>query len=144
VHSRRDIENSFVLSGSPVEFGVNKQNQAGRNVNSTIRDRAPGLLGWIRFFETADAGVQVAAADGGVTVSKLADGQPPAKAGLKVGDVITAVDGKLAKDPETFRRLLRRGTVMDQTVFMVKRGGKDMTHTASFLGWEPPAVKPAK
>ena len=144
VRSRRDIEKSFVLSGGPVEFGTNKQKQVGRSVNSTIRERTPKLLGWVRFFETADAGIDVTAADGGVKVAKLTDGLPLAKAGLKVGDVITAVDGKPAANPETFRRLLRRGTVMDQTAFAVKRGDKALTVTASFLGWEPPSVKPAK
>lgn len=144
VHSRRDIENSLVLAGGTVKFGTNKQNQVGRNVNSTIRDRDPKLLGWVRFFETAEAGVEVTVDAGGVEVAKLIDGLPPVKAGLKVGDVITAVDGKPAKDPETFRRLLRRGTVMDQTVFAVKRSGKDVAVTVSFRGWEPPVLKPAK
>jgi S1-C subfamily serine protease len=66
------------------------------------------------------------------------------KAGLKVGDVITAVDGKAAVDPETFRRLLRHGTVLEETKFAVKRDGKEITVTASFLGWEPPVIKTAK
>jgi len=139
ITSERDIKTCIVLAGGTVEFGKN-----GRNENSTIRENTPKLLGWVRFFELIDAGIDVTAAQGGVAVAKLTDALPPAKAGLKVGDVITAVDGKPAKDPETFRRLLRRGTVMDQTVFTVKRGGKDVPVTASYLGWEPPVLKPAK
>jgi len=123
---------------------------AGKHVHAhsdqidTIKENDHFPLNFVHFFETADAGIEVTASPGGVAVAKLTDGLPPAKAGLKVGDVITAVDGKAAADLETFRRLLRRGTVLEQTVFTVKRDRKDVTVTASFLGWEPPVLKPAK
>ena len=104
----------------------------------TIKEKDRFPLNFVRFFETTDAGIGVALAEDGVKIVKLAEGQPPAKAGLKVGDVITALDGKPASNPEVFRRLLRRGTVADETKFTVKRNGKEITITASFLGWEPP------
>ena len=72
------------------------------------------------------------------------DGSPPAKAGLKVGDIIAAVNGTYISDAESFRRALRLAIARNETTFTVVRGGKDVPVTASFLGWEPPALKPAK
>jgi S1-C subfamily serine protease len=88
--------------------------------------------------------ISVVNLQGGVSVTKLLKGAPPKKAGLKVGDVITGVDGKAAVDTETFRRLLRHGTVLEETKFAMKRDGEEITVTASFLGCVPPALKPVK
>jgi hypothetical protein len=109
--------------------------------DSVIRQNNPKLLGWARFFEISDAGLEVAAADGGVKITSIADKQPPQKAGLRAGDVIISLDGAAIKDTEQFRRLLRRSTVQDSSKFTLRRDGKTLELTASFADWEPPALK---
>jgi hypothetical protein len=133
VKSESRIQKSVIIVGGKVEFGKH-----GYNDGSIIRENTPGLLGWVRFFELADAGLEASPVESGVKVTKVLDKQPPQKAGLRVGDVITAIDGVTFKDFEQFRRLLRRSTVRDSSKFTVRRDGKSVELTASFAGWEPP------
>jgi hypothetical protein len=133
VKSKIDIDGGLVLAGGKVT-GV-------RRPGAIIRDNQPKLLGWVRFFEIADAGLDVELADGGVRVTKVIDQQPPQKTGLRAGDLITAMDGKPFKDIEEFRRLLRRSTVQNASKFTVRRDGTSLELTASFVGWEPPPEK---
>src|SRR5262249_41403218 len=128
VRSRGNITGSVVVAGGKVEFGKFR-----RNEDSVIRENQPKLLGWGRFFEIGDAGLEVQSVEGGVKVTKVADKQPPQKAGLRVGDEITAVDGKTFKDVEEFRRLLRRSTVLEKSKFTVRREGKALELAASFV-----------
>jgi hypothetical protein len=127
---------SVVLAGGKAEY------DGGLLRKGIVRAGIPKLLGWVRFFEISDAGVEVTAVDGGVKVTKVVDKQPPQKAGLQSGDIITAIDGTASKDVEQFRQLLRRGTVQESTKFTVRRDGKSLELSASFVGWEPPPVKP--
>jgi membrane-associated protease RseP (regulator of RpoE activity) len=136
VECTSDIDNCVVVAGGKVE--------CRRRQDSIIREGNPKLLGWVRFFETADAGVEVAKADNDVRVEKATPDQPPAKAGLRVGDAIISIDGTKITDPDQFRRLLRKSTTGDSTKFTVRRDGKSLDLRASFVGWEPPPSKPYK
>ena len=129
-----ELDRAFVVSGGRID--------CPRSRESTLRPNVPKLLGWVRFFEVSDAGLEIAAVDGGVKVTKIADRQPPQVAGLRVGDVITAIDGSDFKDVTQFRRLLRHSTVQKSSKFTVQRDGKAIDIKACYVGWEPPSSKP--
>ncbi|MEM7352647.1 MAG: PDZ domain-containing protein [Acidobacteriota bacterium] len=58
--------------------------------------------------------------DAGVMVSKVVDDTPASRAGLLVGDIITAVDGEAVRSSRSLARAIRRheeGTIVDLEVF---------------------------
>ena len=60
-------------------------------------------------------------ADGkGVLVSAVSDGSPAAKAGLKAGDVITAVDGEMIEGPGDLSRAINKNKDGDVTVVVIR------------------------
>ncbi|MBI1913153.1 MAG: PDZ domain-containing protein [Planctomycetes bacterium] len=97
------IHNSTIISASTVHV------PKGATVkNSVIKEKDPNPLGFVKFFDPARAGIEVNQADGGVRIKAATEGKRFARAGLKAGDVIATIDGEAIKDPESFRRLLRR------------------------------------
>jgi Do/DeqQ family serine protease len=61
----------------------------------------------------------------GALVADLTDGAPAAKAGLKLGDVITAVDGREAGDPQAvLYRLVTRGVGGKAELTAIRQGRK--------------------
>jgi putative serine protease PepD len=77
-------------------------------------------------------GVSVAtAATGGVTVSQVSAGSAAASAGLKAGDVITAVDGTNVATAEKLRAIIAGHQPGDSISLTVKRGGSQKTLTAT-------------
>jgi PDZ domain len=93
---------------------------------STVNANQKGLapLGGFRFFDPARLGIETAAADGSLRVSKVQAGTPFARAGLKAGDVLVELDKVRVASPDEFRRGLRRGTVVGHATFSVRRGGE--------------------
>lgn len=63
-----------------------------------------------------------AAQDGGIVIDSLVDGLPAAKAGIKAGDVITAISGKPAQNSEALREILRNSKPGDKLPVTVQRG----------------------
>jgi putative serine protease PepD len=61
----------------------------------------------------------------GPRVAKLTPGGPAEQAGLKEGDVITAVDGKAVKDATALIVAIRDNAVGDTVVLTVQRGGSE-------------------
>jgi S1-C subfamily serine protease len=93
--------------------------------NCVVEENATMPLGFVRFFDPAREGVVVEAAKGGVRVKAVDAAKPFAKAGLRVGDLLTAVQGAAVDSPETFCRLLRRAWVGDEDCTLaVVRSGK--------------------
>jgi photosystem II stability/assembly factor-like uncharacterized protein len=60
--------------------------------------------------------------ESGVPVSTIVEGGPAAKAGLKDGDVITAIDGKGVSNIQDYRTALTGKKEGDKAKFTVKRG----------------------
>jgi YVTN family beta-propeller protein len=60
----------------------------------------------------------------GLVVAQVGPDTPAATAGLKEGDVITAVNGAKSADPQAFQRLIRRARAGDEVTFDVLREGK--------------------
>lgn len=96
-----------------------------------IKDKASDPLGFVKFFELADVGLAVAERDSrkqpideGVQIKNIHKGSPFAP-GLRVGDVVTALDGTKVISPESFRQLLRRKLAQNGMItFSVRRAEK--------------------
>jgi len=69
--------------------------------------------------------------DAGVLVSKVEPGSPAEKAGIRVGDVITAVDGVDVKSSWDLRGKIRKGEDGQTVPIEVWRNGKVQTVTAA-------------
>jgi membrane-associated protease RseP (regulator of RpoE activity) len=65
--------------------------------------------------------------ESGVLVSKVQEGSPAEKAGLKVGDVITAVDGEAVKSSWDVSGKVRKLDEGEQAAIEVVRGGRSQT-----------------
>jgi putative serine protease PepD len=77
-------------------------------------------------------GVSVAtAASGGVTVREVSAGSAAASAGVKAGDVITAVDGTDVATAEKLRAVIAGHLPGDKVSLTVERGGSSRTLTAT-------------
>ena len=70
------------------------------------------------------------------SIRKVADGKLPARAGLKVGDLITAVDAGKVDSMETFRKLVRRGSIHERCTLSVKRGDMNLDVILEFRAEE--------
>lgn len=115
-----DVRDSRLISCGKVQF---KHPQ--RVYESKVVEKEPKPLGFVQFFDPTDAGITVEKADRGVRVKEAGKGKPFAKAGLRAGDLVTALDGEAVKDAEGFRRLLRAKLAVEGTMtFKVRRGDK--------------------
>jgi hypothetical protein len=129
---RDQISASHISAGGRVRI----ENIGKEWVSETvIKEQQSEPLG-VRFFETTDVGIEVSAVKDGVKVEKVTAELPPAKAGLRVGDLILTVDGKKSADVETFRRQLRRAFVQDLAIMSVERGNKTIELMVAFYGFD--------
>jgi S1-C subfamily serine protease len=69
--------------------------------------------------------------DGGLLVVSIESDSPADLAGLLIGDVIAAIDGREVEDPRELRRTLRRQTSGASIVLKVVRGGELVDVTAT-------------
>jgi hypothetical protein len=89
----------------------------------------------IHWFETSTVGFEATATDSGIKVCSVVPDSEAAEAGLKSGDLITALDGRPAeKAIDGFRKQLRRGSVQDRCYLTVRRDGKSETLMLDFRG----------
>jgi len=84
-------------------------------------------LNFVKFFELPHVGVDVKVTDKAVVVAKVADNKAFAAAGVEIGDVITAVNGKKPDDAESLRRLLRDALALGDAAVVVRRGDRTET-----------------
>src|SRR5207249_440315 len=78
-------------------------------------------LGYVKFFDPVQVGVTVTADADGVRVAEATEGKPFARAGLRAGDVITAVDGTAVNSTDAFRRLLRKAVALSEPIVLKVR-----------------------
>jgi hypothetical protein len=116
----------IITSGS-VHFLPNKVLPAEiRRRNVVIEEHQPNPLGFVKWFDPARVGVSVEAATGGVRVKKADAGKSFAAAGLRAGDLLTAIDGEALKSPDEFRLLLRAKLADGgKMALTVRRAGQD-------------------
>jgi len=58
--------------------------------------------------------------DGGVLISSVYENSPASKAGLKAGDVITAIDGEKVTSPEDITRILNKKETGDVSLTIIR------------------------
>ncbi len=92
-----------------------------------VHEKQTNPLGFITFFELHRVGLEVKAADKAVTVAKIDPSSASEKAGLKVGDVVLDVGGKVPTDAEALRRLLRNALAVGDAAVKVRRGTDALT-----------------
>jgi C-terminal processing protease CtpA/Prc len=79
----------------------------------------------VKFFQPSSLGVEVATTRDGLCVTAATPGQPFARAGLRVDDLVTEVDGSEARTSLAFTQLLRKRLVQGgETRLTVRRQGK--------------------
>ena len=84
----------------------------------------------------AFVGVRIQSVTGGAKITKIVAGSPAAKAGLKVGDVITSFGGKTITSADELTATVSAAKAGQQVTVTVKRGGS--THQVTLtLGVQP-------
>jgi membrane-associated protease RseP (regulator of RpoE activity) len=78
--------------------------------------------------------------DAGVLVSKVEDGSPADKAGLKVGDILTSVDGSEVKSSWDVGAKVRRMDDGKQIPLSVLRNGRSQNLSATIVERERPEI----
>ncbi|HKN63184.1 MAG TPA: trypsin-like peptidase domain-containing protein [Gaiellaceae bacterium] len=86
--------------------------------------------------EHAYVGVLIQSVSGGAKITKIVDGSPAAKAGLKVGDVITAFDGKSIGSADDLTSAVTAAKPGDKVTVTVRSGGTSK-HVTVQLGVQP-------
>ena len=76
-------------------------------------------------------GVNVQTALNGVSVADVSSGSAAASAGIKAGDVITAVDGTTVKSAESLRAIIDSHKPGDKVTVTLSRGGASKTVTVT-------------
>ena len=71
----------------------------------------------------AYVGIRIESVPGGARIVKVVSGSPAAKAGLKVGDVITAFDGKTVTSADELTAAVSAAKVGENVSITVKSGG---------------------
>lgn len=102
---------------------------------SKLRVEKAGVKGCpfpVRFFETADVGVEAALKGGAVRVTKLTPGSPLAKHDVKEGDAVTRVNDTDIKTVDDLRRELRYSVALEAGVFHITRDGEKTTRVVYF------------
>ena len=98
--------------------------------SNTIRSIADQLISTGKA-QHALLGVNVKTGANGVTVADVQSGSAAADAGLKAGDLITAVDGSPVTSAERLRAVIAAHAPGDKVVLTVRRGGAEKTLTAT-------------
>jgi putative serine protease PepD len=89
----------------------------------------------------AYVGVLIQSVAGGAKVTKVVDGSPAAKAGLKVGDVITAFDDKAIESADDLTSAVTAAQPGDKVTVTVRSGGASK-HVTVQLGVQPASATP--
>jgi hypothetical protein len=120
------VINCHVIAGGSVRFLPAPEYQQRRD--NQVTEQEPNPLGFIKWFDPASVGVTVEAAPGGVRVKAAA--KSFAAAGLRAGDLLTALDGEAVKSPDDFRLLLRAKLADGgKMALAVRRAGQDLKIT---------------
>lgn len=78
--------------------------------------------------------------DAGVMVSHVEDGSPADKAGIRVGDIVTSIDGEAVDSSFELSSRVRKLTEGQQAGFEVYRDGRSQKVTALIVERERPAI----
>jgi hypothetical protein len=93
----------------------------------------PSLLELFRYFEPARAGLKFTMVEGDARVDEVTEGKAFARAGLRNGDRVLAIDHEKFLAVDSFIRLLRRNMVAGKLLLKVQRGDRVLEIPVSFL-----------
>lgn len=134
----------YSRSGGSIGIGFAIPANMVRTVVDAVRNGGKLVRPWI------GAGGQAVTSDiassmgltrpAGVLINQVRKGGPADQAGLKVGDVVTAVNGKAVDDPDSMRYRVATLGVGGTTNVTVLRGGKEQTLALRLIG--PPEDPP--
>jgi S1-C subfamily serine protease len=113
-----------LIAGGKVEV-KNKKALLEGDPNCILENQSK-MLG-LTFFELAQVGLKVKAADKTVAVDAVTARSAAEKAGLKPGDVVVEANGKKPTDAESLRRLLRDALAVGDATIKVQRGTDALT-----------------
>jgi putative serine protease PepD len=125
-------------------IGINDQIESDSNDNAGIgfavpinraKSVAQTLIGG-GTVQHAYLGVRIQSVAGGAKITQVVAGSPAAKAGLKVGDVITAFDGKTTASADDLTAAVTGAKSGETVTVTVKRGGTTK-HVSVQLGVQP-------
>ena len=122
-------DTSVLMAGGKVILGKERvtKRQAESGQYNVIIEGEPNTLG-LTFFELRETlGLLVKAEGGTVTVTNYKVRGAFRAAGVEIGDVITAVNGKKPDSAESLRRLLRDALAIGDATVVVRRGEKTET-----------------
>jgi len=125
-------------------IGINDQIESDSNDNAGVGfsvpiDRSKSVAQTLIAGGTvkhAYLGVRIASVSGGARITQVVAGSPAAKAGLKVGDVITAFDGKTTSSADDLTAAVTHAKSGDTVTVTVTRGGATK-HVSVQLGVQP-------
>lgn len=125
----------FSSSGESVGVGFATPINLARFVISQLMEKGIVERGWIGIKMTAnEKPIEISANEtfnGGVKVSEVMENSPAAKAGLQVGDIIIALNGRNVENIKSFSRDIAESELGKNIILRVWREGmpKDMTMT---------------
>jgi hypothetical protein len=133
----KDAQGCLIIAGGNVRVTRHAQAchiTASGSVKLEDQDRSTKVkqkevkpLGFIKWFDPASVGVVVEKTESGVRVKEVVEGKLFAKAGLRVGDIVTLLSGAKTDSPDVFRRLLRSKIALNTEMsFQVRRGEKTL------------------
>jgi putative serine protease PepD len=125
-------------------IGINDQIESDSNDNAGVGfsvpiDRSKSVAQTLIAGGTvkhAYLGVRIASVSGGARITQVVAGSPAATAGLKVGDVITAFDGKTTSSADDLTAAVTHAKSGDTVTVTVTRGGTTK-HVSVQLGVQP-------
>ena len=111
---------------------IDDEGKSDKAVDSVTKQVQRGYLGVGLIDLTPELRTHFGVPDeNGVMVSKVEAGSPAEKAGIKVGDILTRLDGKAAGTSFDVRHRIRSAEDGAQTTIELWRGGKVQTVTAT-------------
>lgn len=118
-------------TATPAATPENKQGDAKPNVEKRLSVRP--IYGWL--------GIEIESVENGAAVRTVTPDSPAAKAGVAVGDVITAVDGKEVKSAKDLTAHMRGVKPGDNVRLTVKRGSEVREFTLQAGEWPERVVR---
>lgn len=124
-------ESALAIDAMSLAVDEAQDSQDGATVRVFSNSNGPGWLG-IRMEEITSAKAKELnlPAERGVLVTYVAEDSPAAKAGLKVGDVITDFDGQRLEGTLTLQRLVRETPTGRKVSLSIWRDGRAQSLTA--------------
>ena len=140
--------NSQILSpsGGSIGLGFSIPSNMARNVMEQLVNTGKvrrGQLGIVVLPIPSEEATKLGVKDGpGVVVYQVQSGSGADRAGLKAGDVITALNGTGVTDPNQFRNAIASTPPGTSVTLTVKRGGNEQQVRATLGEFTPQAERP--